>query len=270
MGRAVRRALPGEWVAFCPSHKVCDLCEEGAAEIALSYYKPDAVLNCAAMTDVDRCEKQPHLAFAVNRDAVMLLAAACEKAGVPLYHIGTDYVFDGTATAPISEDAIPNPVNVYGQSKLEGERAVLEKGGCVLRVQWLYGHGKSAFVDRILNAKEDEPLPVVEDCFGIPTFANDVAHMLFALMGEGRLGLFHGACLGFASWLDFAKEILAQTGLRRSLCPVPSESLQRPAKRPKYTVLDTKKLQSLCSFRPWQEALRDFLAQRGIVNRPSL
>ena len=263
LGRAVRQRLPGEWAAFCPPHGECDLCEEGAAQKALEQYQPDAVLNCAAMTNVDRCEKEPELAFFVNCKAVKRLSSACEKAGVPLYHIGTDYVFDGTADAPIPEDAAPNPVNVYGKSKLAGEQAVLTSGGCVLRVQWLYGHGKSAFVDRILNASEDDPVNVVEDCFGIPTFANDVADMLFALMHTGEKGLFHGACMGFASWLDFAREILAQTGVRRKLLPVPAESLKRPAMRPKYTVLDTGKLQKLCALRPWRKALADYLAQKN-------
>jgi len=267
LGRAVRKKLPAAWEAFCPAHAEYDLCGEGAAERALLDYRPDAVLNCAAMTDVDRCERQPELAFSINAGAVRMLAAACEHAKVPFYHVGTDYVFDGSASSPIAETAAPHPINVYGKSKRAGELAALERGGCVMRVQWLYGHGKSAFVDRILRAPEDAPLPVVSDCFGIPTFADDAAQMLLALIAAGARGLFHGACLGCASWLDFAEEILTRTNLRRTLRPVPSEALNRAAKRPKYTVLDTAKLQKRCPLRPWQEALGDFLSQRGFAGR---
>lgn len=261
LGRAVRRKLPGEWTAFCPAHGEYDLCEADAATNALKAYRPDAVLNCAAFTDVDRCEREPQKAFLANFEAVARLSSACRSFGVPFYHIGTDYVFDGGAKAPIPEDAVPNPINEYGKSKLAGEEAALKDGGCVLRVQWLYGHGKSAFVDRVLNSAADSPIKVVDDCFGIPTFAEDVAGMLVHLIGSKERGLFHGACKGQASWLDFAEEIIAQTGIRRALCPVSSESLGRAAKRPKYTVLNTKKLEKRCSLRPWQQALGEFLKQ---------
>lgn len=263
LGRAVQRKLPGEWTAFCPTHGEYDLCEADAAKNALKAYRPDAVLNCTAFTDVDRCEKEPKKAFWVNFEAVARLSSACRDFGVPFYHIGTDYVFDGGAKAPIPEEAEPNPINTYGRSKLAGEEAALKDGGGVLRVQWLYGYGKSAFVDRILNSSADSAIKVVNDCFGIPTLADDVAKMLVHLIGSEARGLFHGACKGQASWLDFAKEIMAQAGIQRELCPVSSESLGRAAKRPEYTVLNTQKLERIFPLRPWQEALGEFLGQAG-------
>ena len=259
LGRAVQRKFPGEWSLFSPAHAEMDIGDAPSVRRCFERYRPEAFLNCAAMTDVDRCEREPATAFEANCAAVETLSGICSAYGVPLCHIGTDYVFDGTAAEPLTEEALPNPINAYGKSKLAGERAVLEGGGCVLRVQWLYGRGKAAFVDRILLSDSDFPIKVVNDCFGSPTYADDAADMLAYLIGSGASGLYHGACSGATSWFGFAGEILARTGLVRRLVPVSSDALLRDAKRPKYTALNTDKLQKACHVRSWQAALGDYL-----------
>ncbi len=210
--------------------------------------KPDLVINAAAYTAVDKAETESELAFAINRDAVASLARACKKQGIPLFHISTDYVFDGTKDKPYRESDPVAPLGVYGQSKLEGEQLVekLLDQFIILRTAWVFGlHGHN-FVKTILRvAKERDALNVVNDQLGGPTSAAGIAATLLSLadqyQSEGELawGIYHYSGAPFTSWHGFASEII-RLGNKYGLIdhpvtvnPIPTEQYPTPAARPK-------------------------------------
>jgi dTDP-4-dehydrorhamnose reductase len=202
----------------------------------------DIVVNAAAWTDVDGAEANEAEATRVNGTAVGLLAQACAAAGAHLIQLSTDYVFPGTATAPIAEDAPPSPINAYGRGKLVGERAA--GGGYIVRTAWLYGaHGRN-FVDTILRrATTHEKLQVVNDQLGQPTWTRCLAWQLLALGraaldGRAASGIYHGTASGSASWYDLAVAAFEEAGLDPNrIEPVTSDAFPRAAPRPAYSVL---------------------------------
>ena len=201
----------------------------------------DVVLNAAGWTDVDGAEAAEDAATAVNGHAVRLLADA---AGERLFHISTDYVFDGSATAPYPEDAEPGPVNAYGRGKLMGERAVLAAGGYVVRTAWLYGaHGRNFVRTMLRLAAERETVEVVADQEGPPTWSAALAGQVVALAGAasaGRAapGVYHGTAGGQTSWYGLARAVFAEAGLDPArVRPTTSDRFSRPARRPTYSVL---------------------------------
>jgi dTDP-4-dehydrorhamnose reductase len=201
----------------------------------------DVVLNAAGWTDVDGAETAEEAATAVNGDAVRVLA---ETAGARLFHISTDYVFDGAATVPYAEDAEPAPINAYGRSKLAGERAVLATGGFVVRTAWLYGaHGRNFVRTMLRLADERETVDVVADQEGPPTWSYALAGQVVALAGAaaaGRAspGVYHGTAGGQTSWYGLARAVFAEAGLDPArVRPTTSDRFPRPARRPTYSVL---------------------------------
>ena len=201
----------------------------------------DVVLNAAGWTDVDGAETAEGAATAVNGDAVHVLA---EAAGARLFHISTDYVFDGAATAPYREAAEPAPINAYGRSKAAGERAVLAAGGYVVRTAWLYGaHGRN-FVRTILRlAGERDSVDVVADQEGPPTWSYALATQVVALAcaaaaGRAAPGVYHGTAGGQTTWYGLARAVFAEAGLDPArVRPTTSDRFPRPARRPTYSVL---------------------------------
>jgi dTDP-4-dehydrorhamnose reductase len=204
----------------------------------------DVVVNTAAWTDVDGAEAAEEAATLVNGDAVGLLAAACEATRVPLIHLSTDYVFDGTSTVPYAEAATVAPINAYGRSKLAGERAALAAGGYVVRTAWLYGaHGRN-FVSTMLRlAAERETVAVVADQHGQPTWSHALAGQLAALgaaaaTGQAAPGVYHGTAGGETTWYGLARAVFAEAGLDPArVRPVTSAQFRRAAPRPTYSVL---------------------------------
>ena len=229
-----------------------DITEPGAVAAALAGAKPDVVVNCAAWTGVDAAEEHEAEALAVNGQGPAVLAAVCREAGTLLVHLSTDYVFDGTATAPYPEDAAPGPAGAYGRTKLAGERAVraiLPDTGYVVRTAWLYGaHGKN-FVTTMLRLARNGTAPgVVADQHGQPTWTADVAAQIHALVTTGAPpGVYHATSSGQTTWFDFAAEIFAlyqaqeqdQRPERERLAPRPiaTADYPTPARRPAYSVL---------------------------------
>lgn len=201
----------------------------------------DVVLNAAGWTDVDGAEADEAAATAVNGHAVRLLADA---AGDRLFHISTDYVFDGSATSPYTEDAEPAPINAYGRGKLVGERAVLAAGGYVVRTAWLYGAHGGNFVRTMLRlAGERETVDVVADQEGPPTWSYALAGQVVALAaaaatGRAAPGVYHGTAGGQTSWYGLARAVFAEAGLDPArVRPTTSDRFPRPARRPTYSVL---------------------------------
>ncbi len=229
----------GESGVLAPNRAELDITDSAAVRSAVGGV--DVVLNAAGWTDVDGAETAEDTATAVNGDAVRVLA---ETAGARLFHISTDYVFDGAATVPYAEDAEPAPINAYGRSKLAGERAVLATGGFVVRTAWLYGaHGRNFVRTMLRLAGERETVDVVADQEGPPTWSYALAGQVVALAGAaaaGRAspGVYHGTAGGQTSWYGLARAVFAEAGLDPArVRPTTSDRFPRPARRPTYSVL---------------------------------
>ncbi len=228
---------------------------------------PSVVFNCAAYTDVDGCEANNTKAMEVNGDAPGYLAEACKATNTLLVHYSTDFVFDGELRQPYHVDGRTNPLSAYGASKLEGEREIISRG-CrflIIRTSWLYGpHGRN-FVEAILaKAQKGEPLKVVNDQVGRPTYTADLSEATLHLLDVQARGITHFANSGHCSWHEFAVEIVRQAGLSVPIGALSSRELGRPAKRPAYSVLDASSYEKTASAIPrhWKEALADYLHRR--------
>ncbi|MCZ7584200.1 MAG: dTDP-4-dehydrorhamnose reductase [Deltaproteobacteria bacterium] len=248
-----------------------DLAEEEVAAAAVAGAMPDAVLNCAAFTDVEGCE-DPANAEAVRRGNVDLpkyLARACARRDTLIVHVSTDYVFDGTKAGAYVEDDPVAPASAYGRSKLDGERAVVSEAPTthlILRTAWLYGAGGKNFVDTIRRKLDEEaPLRVVNDQHGCPTYAADLATAMIAAAEHGLTGLYHSVNAGTTTWYGLARKIAELTA--RADHPIePCSSADYPvkAKRPANSVLSREKLaRHGIVFRPWEAALADYLNPSG-------
>jgi len=222
------------------------------------------IVNCAAFTNVDQAETRFDTALAVNGRAVGALGAAAKAHGVFVVHISTDFVFDGRQTRPYVETDPPNPINAYGRSKLEGERA-LQLSGCahvILRVQWSYGSHGANFIGKIQErARGSAELKVVEDQVGAPTWTADMARVIAVLIRDRREGLYHFANAGYASRFEVARFIAEQLKLPVRITPCASADFPAPALRPANSWFDTSKIQAVLQepIRSWQEALAEFL-----------
>lgn len=242
-----------------------DITSSDAVDLFLVQNKPDIVFNCAAMTNVDGCEGDEETAYRVNAVGPRNLAFACERHGVRLLHVSTDYVFDGLASRPYVETDEPAPNTAYGRSKLAGERFVLDlcANSCICRTAWLYGYVGNNFVKTMLRlAREKGNLTVVDDQVGNPTSAVDLAYQLVLLAASNETGIFHCTCNGEAvSWNAFAKRIIKKAGLAVEVKPCSTAEFPRPARRPAYSALDNKHLRDTIgdSMRDWKEALDSFL-----------
>jgi dTDP-4-dehydrorhamnose reductase len=225
---------------------------------------PDAVLNCAAFTDVDGAEHEPDAAMRVNADGARNVSAAAALVGAAVVYPSTDYVFDGTATEPYDEEALTGPLSVYGRTKLQGEQATREANPdhLILRLAWLYGSTGHNFVRTILRlAREKDQLRIVDDQVGSPTFTEDVVHQLWTAIEDGCSGTYHCVNAGQASWYAFAAHIVHRLGLNVPVIAIHTEDYATPARRPAYSVLANRKfeLEELNSMRPWEDALDDCL-----------
>jgi len=251
----------------------CDITDPDAVKEAVQRERPAVIINCAAYTRVDDAEADEALATRVNGDAVGYLAEAARHVDAYFLTLSTDYVFSGQGQTPWREADAPEPQSAYGRSKLAGEKRVQEVGGrwAIVRTQWLYGEGGPNFIDTIARlAAEKDTLSVVNDQIGAPTWANDLAGVLWALAERRAEGVFHAANSGYASWFDVACRVFEQLELDCKVTPCSSEEFPRPAKRPRNSRLNTAKLAGLLGapLRPWQEALDEYLAGRKAAAHP--
>lgn len=270
LGRALAGALGDRHEVIAASHGELDVTDLIAVQAALALRAPDVVVHVGAWTNVDGCERDPDRAFRVNGLGSRNVALACQATGAACCYVSTDYVFDGTKADPYTEFDRPNPISVYGASKLAGECAVraLTPRHWIIRTSWLYGSGGSNFVDTILaRARAREGLRVVNDQRGSPTYAADLAHGISRLIQEPRYGLWHLTNSRSCTWYDFAAVILERAGLHRvRVEPISSRDLGRPAPRPRNSVLRNYcwELEGWPVLRPWPEALGDYLADGGL------
>ena len=252
-----------------------DITNREAVSEAIKYHRPDVLINCAAMVNVDSCEIDIESAFKVNALSLWHMALVCNKVKTKLVQISTDYVFDGCKGSPYNEFDQPNPVNIYGMTKLVGElfvRNYCEKH-LVVRTAGLYGiRGSRAkrgnFVEFVIAAAmRGEPLHIVRDIVTSPTFAADLAEKLCELIDVEAEGVIHVVNSGMCSWHEFATYVLQLSGLNTEVVPISADELSRPAKRPKYTALESARLSefNIKPLRWWGEALRDYLWMRGML-----
>jgi dTDP-4-dehydrorhamnose reductase len=237
--------------------------------------RPEWIVLAAAYTDVDGCERNPQLAFAVNQTGVENVARAARLAAARVFFVSTDYVFDGKSTRPYETTDPVSPLNVYGASKAAGETALSKSqvAWCVARTSWLFGVHGASFPEKILRAAETRPeLSVVSDQIGSPTYTRDLARVIRALLSRDVRGFVHITNQGTCSWFDFAREILSQSG-RESIpvLPISTDQAARPARRPNYSVLSPASLHAFgIRTRPWQEALRAFLKEKSAQPVPEI
>jgi len=248
-----------------------DITSASACEDAVNRYLPEVIINAAAYTDVDGCEAHPEECMAINSLGVKNIAEACRQKNIVIVHFSTDYVFDGTSDEPYREDHVCSPINIYGVSKLAGERHLfsLSANYLLIRTAWLFGKNGKNFVQAIFNkARTSNKLEVVDDQFGSPTYTKDLAAALKVLLERNIKGVFHITNRGACSWFQFAKRILQEIALDGvQVCPIKSEQLQRPAKRPLYSVLSNRKFVETTgkTMQPWQLALRDYLKDNSLI-----
>jgi dTDP-4-dehydrorhamnose reductase len=269
LGREICVRLRGEVIPL--SRAQVDLASVEATPAVWSQLRPDIVINCAAYNFVDRAETERDAAFAVNCYGVRSLARICADLGCTLVHFSSDYVFgqDEQRRTPYTETDAPGPVSVYGQSKLAGEEFV--RAGCpkyiLIRTCGLYGvagsGGKgSNFVETMLRlAGQGKAIRVVADQVCTPSYAADVASAAIQLITGNGVGLYHITNAGSCSWFEFAAEIFRQAGVRADLTPITSAEYGAPARRPAYSVLESR----LPPLRSWQDALAAYLEKRSRV-----
>ncbi len=248
------------------SHQELDITKPHKVLKIVNEIKPDIVIHSAAYTDVDGCELNPEKAYRVNALGTKNVALACQESEIPLVYISTDYVFDGIKSQPYLESDVVNPINVYGKSKLEGEKFVqsLLKKFFIIRTSWLYGKRGRNFVKTILNlAQNQRELKIVNDQVGSPTYTLDLAQKISELIEFPYYGIYHITNQGFCSWFEFAREIIGGLSLKGiRIIPIESRELNRPARRPSYSVLEnySLKLKGLPLLRDWKSALKEFLS----------
>jgi dTDP-4-dehydrorhamnose reductase len=272
LGSDLLRALRGDEVAplYYPAF---DITDAAGARRTLREIRPETVINTAAFNRVDECEDDPRTPLEVNALAVRELSLAARELRFCLVHFSTDYVFDGRRERPYVEDDMPNPLSVYGVSKLAGEyfvRALLDKFFLV-RTCGLYGLAGSKekgynFVDRIISlAGEGKTVRVIDDQWVTPTSTAELADRLSALIRTDHYGLYHLTNEGSCTWFEFAREVFSLLGRPARLEPVDSRALGAKARRPRYSVLENKRAKAigLPDFSPWPAALRDYLRRKG-------
>lgn len=257
------KACAGPQGCLPVGREVLDITKDKQVQEFCRANQPGAIVNCAAYTAVDKAETEPGAAFAVNEKGAQNLAQAARVLDIPIIHISTDFVFDGSKPGMYQEGDPARPLGVYGQSKLAGEKAVLAGQGksLVIRTGWLYSSQGANFVQTILGAAKNKGrLRVVADQAGTPTYVPDLAGAIVKILPWAALGysqVFHYANAGLASWFDFAMAIVKLSRIPCSILPIETHEYPRPAKRPMYSVLNTKKIRQVfgLSIPHWMESL---------------
>ena len=246
-----------------------DITDAGAVDEALAGEPWEAVVNCAAWTDVDGAEEHEDQATLVNGEGPANLARACAASGIRLVHVSTDYVFAGDKQGPYVESDHTGPRSAYGRSKLAGEEAVAASGAdhAIVRTSWLYGAGGGNFVDTMLRlGAERDSVSVVDDQLGRPTWTGDLAPALVALAASPRTGLFHAAGEGSCTWFELARSALELAGSPCAVEPTTTDDFPRPAPRPANSVLDTERGGEAVRLGPWQDGLVAYLNEIGAAH----
>ena len=273
VAQALLRLATDELQVLAWGRAEADLLDAPALAAKIEQASPDAVINAAAYTAVDLAETEPEAADDLNHKAVAIIGQIAKLQNIPLVHISTDYVFEGTGTSPKSPDDPTGPISVYGRSKLAGEQALTKIGGryAILRTSWVFSEDGNNFVKTMLRlGKEKDTLTIVADQIGGPTSAADIASacvtMAMTMASEPALsGIWHYSGTNDCSWSDFATEIFHQAGIECAVTPIPTSEYPTPAKRPLNSRLDCRK--TFTDFgieRPqWKQSLAQVLRNLG-------
>lgn len=241
-----------------------DITDYEAVESFISESKADAVIHCAAFTNVDIAETDKEICRRVNEDGTLNIARSCAKHGIKMLYISTDYVFSGEGDIPFETDSTTMPCNYYGESKLAGEKAVTEN--CdkyfIVRISWVFGENGKNFVKTMLRlSKEREEITVVNDQIGSPTYTKDLSKLLCDMIVTEKYGTYHATNEGFCSWAEFASKIMELSGSKTKIIPVTSDEYKSVAKRPSNSRLSKTGLDmnGFARLPHWQDALERFL-----------
>jgi dTDP-4-dehydrorhamnose reductase len=255
-----------------------DLSKIDSIEPTILDIKPDIIINAAAYTSVDKAEEEPDLAMTINGVAPGVLAEAAKKVGASLIHYSTDYVFDGRSNTPYREEDATCPLNIYGESKLAGEKSIAKAGVpyLIFRTSWVYSLQGKSFLQTIKKlAAQKDTLRIVDDQIGAPTWAGSIARATHKILeqcvrdkSEPSLSeVFHLTCKGQSSWYGFAKEVLDLSGASQDtqVLPIPTSDYPSPAVRPTYSLLSNDKLKKVFAFEMphWNDALKDCMHSKS-------
>ena len=272
----LQRTLTAGYSLIVAGRDLIDLSKPGTVRSALDEFKVNLIVNPAAYTAVDMAEQEAELAMKINRDSVAELASYCSDTDTPLIHYSTDYVFSGDADRPYKEQDQAAPTGVYGQSKYQGEQAILRSGAqaIILRTSWVYSNqGKNFYKTMLALAESRDQLSVVADQIGAPTYAGSIADATKPMVdlilrqggiAAGQTGVFHLSCGGQCSWYEFAMAIFEQHRIESiTVTPISTEEYPTPAKRPSFSVLDNRKLKRVFDIElpAWPQALQDCAAE---------
>ncbi len=276
LGRAIRKEYAEQNIEFINTDVVAgdgivslDITNIDVVMNMVKDAKPDVIINCAAHTNVDKCEEQEDLAYKINAIGPRNLSIAATEVDAKMIHISTDYVFEGNGTRPYIEFDKPNPISAYGRTKLEGENFVKQFANrfFMLRTAWLYGDGRN-FVKTMLSLSEKhDELNVVCDQLGSPTSAVELAKMIHFLEGTDNYGIFHATCEGDTNWAEFADEIMKQAGKKTRINHVTSKQYKEmnpaSANRPAYSILENYMIKLTSDYRmaDWQDALTVYMKE---------
>jgi dTDP-4-dehydrorhamnose reductase len=274
LGQAIQSIVgkyPSIDFVFCTSSEL-NITDKNNCESVFEKYNPNFCINAAAYTAVDKAETETEQAVAINVTGAQNLAEVCKTHNTILLHVSTDFVFDGLATKPYSEEDLPNPTGVYGQTKLDGEKAIQQswEKHFIIRTSWVYSKFANNFMKTMLRlASERDSLSVVSDQIGTPTNAVDLAEALLKIItscetesvrlsGVEFFGIYNFSNEGHCSWYDFAAAIFRENNISINLNPIPSSAYPTPAKRPAYSVLDKSKIKKTfgIEIKNWEESLK--------------
>lgn len=264
LGHDLEKVLKDNHELVLTTSKTLDITDKDKTIDFIVGFEPDVVINSAAYTDVDGCETNQDLAYAVNGEGVRNLALACKQIDCPLVHVSTDYVFDGTAREPIAEDGEIGPISIYGKSKLKGEEAIQEilDKYFIVRTAWLYGINGKNFPKTMLELAENHSeITVVYDEVGTPTYTPDLAYGISQLIETDYYGIYHLTNSGSCSWCEFARYIFEIAGRDVKVIPVTASEFSRPAPRPSYSVLKNEKWveNGFEPLRDYKEAIKEYI-----------
>ena len=267
VGWELQRSLAALGDVVATNRHELDLRDSTAIRRTVREARPDIIVNAAAYTAVDNAESEPDIAMQVNAIAPGILAEEAKRLGALLVHYSTDYVFDGSKKSPYKEEDAPNPLSVYGRTKLEGEQAI-GASNCrylIFRTSWVYGSRGRNFLLTILKAAREKPeLRVVDDQFGAPTSSAAIAEATaHALRGGGPEGLYHMSASGRTTWFNFAQAILHKVAIATPVVPIRSDQYPAKAKRPRNSVLDNARLKQAfgVSLPGWESQLEQVIGQ---------
>lgn len=243
-----------------------DITNQGETENFILNCKPDAIIHCAAYTNVNKAEDEKDLCYKINVDGTKNIASACKKIDAKMIYISTDYIFDGKKNSPYEIDDNPNPLNFYGKTKLDGENVIknsLEKY-FIVRISWVFGKNGNNFVKTMLNLSQTQnELNIVSDQIGSPTYTVDLSKILCDMVLTDKYGIYHATNENYCSWYEFAQEIFKISDIKIKLNPVETKNFPSKAKRALNSRLSKKKLpeSNFSKLPTWQNALARFLKE---------